>query len=284
MTATARVVRLSPLHGLLDNRVAGALRERVHRAGPLADARLLVENMELVVPGRFRAHQGGGFEPLSLAWLRGHVQSGGHVVDVGAHVGVVSAVLARQVGPEGSVLAIEPDAENLVYLERNMAAHGFTNVRTLQVAAAGKDGVRSFRITTADDSHGFYEHPLAATVRTVKVEARSLAAIVAPISNLALVKIDVEGAEVEVLRAGLDALAKTGRRPSLLVECNPACLERASETVGNLVRLLRDHGYVLTVLDDYLHRICTAERILADVRQGSLPANWYANVAAVMPQ
>src|SRR4029450_13352907 len=70
-----------------------------------------------------------------LDFLRAHVPAGGVFVDVGANVGTYALALARHVGADGKVIAIEPHPVTHARLAFNTAASGFTQVRPLAAHA-----------------------------------------------------------------------------------------------------------------------------------------------------
>jgi Vibrio cholerae RfbT protein len=75
-----------------------------------------------------------------LDFLRQHTPAGGVFVDVGANVGTFALVMARQVGPAGKVVAIEPHPTTFGRLAFNHAASKATQVRLVQAAAGERDG------------------------------------------------------------------------------------------------------------------------------------------------
>jgi len=88
----------------------------------------------------------GGYEK-HFAELFGHlVRPGERCVDVGANVGVHSVRLARLVGADGEVIAIEPDPDVAVRTNRNIALNGLANVRVINAAASGPGGDRRRRV------------------------------------------------------------------------------------------------------------------------------------------
>ena len=75
-----------------------------------------------------------------LDFLRAHTPAGGVFVDVGANVGTYAMVLARHVGADGRVIAIEPHPVTHARLAFNRAASGFTWVTLVAAAAGASDG------------------------------------------------------------------------------------------------------------------------------------------------
>ena len=87
-----------------------------------------------------------------LEFLRAHTPAGGVFVDVGANVGTYAMVLARHVGANGRVIAIEPHPVTFARLSFNNAASGFTQVNLVAAAAGPADG--ELMIETDGDNLG----------------------------------------------------------------------------------------------------------------------------------
>ncbi|MDQ3675187.1 MAG: FkbM family methyltransferase, partial [Actinomycetota bacterium] len=156
----------------------------------------------------------GLHEPQVQEALRRCLPRGGTFVDVGAHVGYLTLIAARLVGPSGSAVAVEPVPANANAIRRNAALNGFANVRVIEAAAAARSGEAEL-ITVADTlwtrlaSVG--EHPLEcrrSSVRTVALDDLLESGELAAVPDV--VKIDVEGAEIDVVE-GMRGLLARGR-------------------------------------------------------------------------
>lgn len=167
---------------------------------------------------------------------------GDTVLDIGANVGQYTALFARLVGPSGRVLAFEPEPRTYAILHTIVKDLGLRNVETFQLAIADFTGTAS--LVPMDDSDGL---PNMGITRLARQDDPSFGEIrVATVDELfdelrmdacAFMKVDVEGAEVMVLRGATKFLAT--RHPLLMVECHTA--ENYEAAVASLRRL----GYEL---------------------------------------
>ena len=179
----------------------------------------------------------GSFEWDKQEHLRTAVEPGKVAFDVGANVGFYTLLLARVLGPEGHVVAFEPVPRNLSFLHRHLALNGVRNVSVIEAAVADREGVATFD-EGPDPSMG---HLGAGRlrVRTLRLDD-ALARGEIPVP--AYMKIDVEGAEADVLR-GAEGILREARPVVFLATHGPAvhaeCLE-----------ILTGHGYVVTPLGD----------------------------------
>jgi FkbM family methyltransferase len=135
-----------------------------------------------------------------LDFLRRHTPEGGVFVDVGANVGTFALVMARHVGPQGKVIAIEPHPTTFARLSFNTRASGSTQVRLVQAAAGDSDG--ELLIETDGINLGA-SHVVTgvASAAAIKVPSLRLTRILdeAGATRVDALKIDVEGFEDRVL-------------------------------------------------------------------------------------
>ncbi len=135
-----------------------------------------------------------------LDFLRQHTSIGGVFVDVGANVGTFALVMARHVGDQGKVIAIEPHPVTFARLAFNNAASASPQVHLVQAAAGDSDG--ELLVETDVDNLGA-SHVVTgpATAKAIKVPSLRLMRILAEagVAGVDALKIDVEGFEDRVL-------------------------------------------------------------------------------------
>jgi FkbM family methyltransferase len=171
------------------------------------------------------------------------VRPGATVVDVGANIGYNTVYAATRVGAAGRVIAIEPAHDNLAVLHENIATGHLQNVIVHSVAAGRVHEHRDlFLRGEVSAVNSFFPDSVYAEVTGVE-HVR-----VAPLDDLvhedpSLVKIDVEGAELDVL-AGMSRLLQT---PSvhLVVEWHVLLQEAAGYAPDALPRTLIAQGFTL---------------------------------------
>ena len=259
---------------LLKRTPAAPLVREVRRLWRLQPARTEIDGFVVRIPRRDLLRYVQGFEPLTIEWTRHVVRPRMTAVDVGAALGLFSLDLWRLVGPSGRIIAIEPAESNTKLLARNARTNSAT-IKIIQAAATNEDGIREFFLTPSSDSHAFYHHPLIDPSRTVRVRTVRLDTV---IEKADFIKIDVEGAEMEVLQ-GAERLLKD--RPPLVVEWVPSCQLAAGNKVGDLPALLDHLGYNLEVFDEISHVTTTVDDTLAAYERGHIPIHWYANICCL---
>jgi FkbM family methyltransferase len=185
----------------------------------------------------------GGFEKHFAELFARLVQPGDRCIDVGANIGLHTVRLARLVGAEGEVIAIEPDQELARRAEHNLELNqASAQARVITAAASDRSGdtVQLYRPDTADTNrgrasvmhHAYLTGP-AATVPTVTLDEISPGPV-------ALIKIDVEGHEAAVVHGAADTISR--HTPSIVFEYAPQLLGDPCESPFGW---LADRGYRL---------------------------------------
>jgi FkbM family methyltransferase len=134
-------------------------------------------------------------------------QPGDLVFDVGAHAGFTTYSLSRMVGTAGRVIAFEPDDTSYTYLCKNIQLHHLQNVVAVKKAMAGATGTAIFNMD-GTMAAGLSEYLVYETGKQVRVETISFPDACREFGVPALLKMDIEGAELELVRSSLSFLAE----------------------------------------------------------------------------
>lgn len=189
--------------------------------------------------------------PVQRAFAR-YLRRGGVFYDVGANVGFFSLLAARFVGREGSVYCFEPVTENAATIRRNAELNSMKNISIFDVAVGCASGVSELHLSKWDGgaslSGSEAPTPKPVEVRSVPVVALDEIVSAKELRAPTLVKIDVEGAELGVIRGMLETISKF--KPVVIYEVddgNRASFERRWEVLDQLVKGL---GYDVAHLED----------------------------------
>ncbi|EAW36173.1 FkbM family methyltransferase [Lyngbya sp. PCC 8106] len=171
--------------------------------------------------------------------------------DIGAHVGFFTAITARQVGSQGKVYAFEPDPQNATRLQANMQLNHFQNVTLFQKAVSNYGGQGELLLAEYPGGHTLATAGTppdlkgAITVELVCIDDLVTQHILEPPS---VVKIDVEGAELEVLQ-GMAATIQQ-YHPIILYEVDDATPQKLAEKRTPIQNFLQGYGYQIQPLKD----------------------------------
>lgn len=201
----------------------------------------------------FRAR--GNYEIAETEHCAHYLRPGMVAFDVGAHIGLYTLLFARIVGNDGAVHAFEADLENARRLRVNVLLNDLTNVVVAEVAVAAAPGLvtlnRFANGLNAWHSLGRPRMPdpdaprrTVEPVSSVEVEAITLDDHCARnrVDSIDLLKIDVEGAEVDVLRGATRLLEQRAVR-AIQFEVSRPQVESLGHRPGDVFDLLRDAGF-----------------------------------------
>jgi len=207
-----------------------ALRRLIHRilprgsrvwfqipAGPGRGLWLKVE--PYLEDGYFSGYPEPGVQEEIVRRLR----PGGCFYDAGAHIGYYSLLASRLVGDAGRVVAFEPDPANLDVLQENLSRNSMSNVVVVPAALWSHGGVVTFRRSASErpevsSRRGAVVAPNGKGLDAglIRVEALTLDGFAEEHDPPTMIKIDVEGAEVEVLEGAQKLISRI--KPVLLLE------------------------------------------------------------------
>lgn len=188
----------------------------------------------------------GLHEYHELQFCLRYLRKGDHFLDVGANVGVYTALIGSRL-PAVKLTAIEPFPPALEMLYRNCAVNDISpDVRPIAVSAATGDATLTI---TARDVHNRLAHGPASPAKGLRVPVMSLDDIIGD-DPVRLIKIDVEGGEHDVLRGARHLLSRADP-PVLLFELAGHEATYGS-TPEDIVALLTSHGYRTYLMDGAL--------------------------------
>ena len=140
----------------------------------------------------------------ALAFFRRYLRAGDVVADVGANIGDVAIVCARTVGTRGRVHAFEPHPRVFGWLGQNVELNGLANVKLTNTALGERDGSLDISNDRRDDMNR-----LLPDGGGISVPVRRLDDLLQGVQRVDLLKIDVEGFELFVLRGAPRVLERT---------------------------------------------------------------------------
>jgi FkbM family methyltransferase len=195
------------------------------------------------------------YEPYMADAIKAHLPRGGTFWDVGANIGLISLFASKIAGPDGHVLSFEPSPDVLALLRRN--TEGKKNIKVLPYGIGNADTLKSFAAQGTPTAASFVEdvtainrrfqpdQPIEQVTVTMRKLDTLLDAALSPAPSL--VKIDIEGFELEALR-GADRLLSS-IRPKLLMEIHPGQLTLSGGSEDELFQRLREHQYHWAIID-----------------------------------
>jgi len=143
----------------------------------------------------------------------------GVFVDIGSNIGKYAVKIGRKLsGGKGRVIALEPEPYNFEILKKNIKLNNLDNVLPLQLACYSENKKLTFYVEkSGSGSHSIY--PTNSASKTIIIDALKLDDILKKnkIERVDLIKIDVEGAEVNVFQGAMNTIKKY--HPQIIFEC-----------------------------------------------------------------
>jgi FkbM family methyltransferase len=182
----------------------------------------------------------GSYEPEQTQAFQRVIRPGDVVFDVGAHYGYYTLLASALTGADGKVFAFEPSPGNIPRLRKHIRVNHCENVEVLELALSDHEGTARFDNQTGSGTGHLSD------AGQIEVHTTTLDRVVTTRPAPNVLKIDCEGAEVEVLKGGEKTIL--GAKPAIFLSTHGDALKQAC------VALLNEWGYSATRLhgDDYL--------------------------------
>lgn len=184
----------------------------------------------------------GFWELDNQRWFAARLRKGDVIYDVGAHVGLYALIAGDRVGPEGHVYAIEPLPGNVHFLRRHLELNHVNSCTVVEAAVCSASGWTRFDPTSLNTAGHLSESgPLL--VRTVSLDDFYFQGQHIRIPTI--IKIDAEGAEIEVLRGATRLIAEFS--PQIYLSTHTELAEKYC------MKFLHSSGYTVTrmSIDDF---------------------------------
>jgi FkbM family methyltransferase len=210
------------------------------------------------------------YEPYTGRAMKIHLRAGDTFWDVGAHIGWFSLLASKIVGSNGKVFSFEPSPDVFNMLSAN--TQGLSSIRAIQCGVGNTDAVAPFAAQGTSTAASFLEevtelyqhyHFPKTPIQKIETNIRKADNLLKELGAPHVIKIDVEGFELEVLK-GATGLLLTAR-PILIMEIHPIQLNLSGGSEVLLFQFLKEHGYGWEVINrspaPYSHYSVIAEFI-----------------------
>ena len=194
------------------------------------------------------------YDALQVAWLSTHLKEGDTALDIGAHCGQYSILMAAHCGKTGSVVAFEPDPYAREFLEKNLDLNPGIKRPTIEVFACSDKVGEATLFSRQGNSQSSLarsavefqpgQHSEQILVHTITLDSYLLEHRLPPPR---CVKIDVEGAEIRVLKGAKQILASSAE---VLCELHPYAWREFGNTLAELKKVAADSGRFIHYLDE----------------------------------
>jgi FkbM family methyltransferase len=179
---------------------------------------------------------------------------GDTVIDIGAHIGRYTLIASKRVGSSGLVIAVEPDPSNIEMLNKNIELNNLSNIQIIHCAVCAEQKKIRLYLPGKDSEISIYNTIMQdrahSSQRSIEVKGYTLDFIADKYSDIIdkniekeiWIKIDVEGAEYEVLKGATNLLRKN-QDISILMEIHN--LREGFNLFEPILKLLKEYDFVL---------------------------------------
>lgn len=205
-----------------------------------------INGFKLKLPVRYMRYFPADYEAENFAFLRANVSQGDVVLDIGAHIGLFATAAASLVGQSGKVYAFEPAPATSAVLKETIRINQIAERVTIVNAAMGKEtGTITFFVseTEADNSNSLVAYKEDRELKGIPVMVSTIDAFAAEqgLSSIRFIKIDVEGAEYDALKGGLDLLRRC--KPFCILAIHPEPILKKGDRLEDIYDCVQELGY-----------------------------------------
>jgi len=208
-------------------------------------------NLDLDDPGlSMTIGRGGARERAHTDVLLHELKEGMTILDVGANLGYYALMEALQIGPSGKVYAVEPVPNNFRFLSNNVRINGLEDrVEVFYLALSKENGKQTLFLSELSNLNSLYaqgeQTKQAMTGETIEVPTQDLQTFVEGKRDIDLIRMDIEGAEVDVLNSLALLCESCTMRPKVLFETHRSKYNDKDLSIEVSLRKLFAQGYTV---------------------------------------
>ena len=215
----------------------------------------------------------GVFEPRTVRCYNAILKPGDVVLDIGANIGAHTLHFARAVGEQGRVLAMEPTQYAYARLLQNLSHNPDLSHRVIAIQAMlASDPAQnlephfysSWPLTGDGRVHPLHQG-LARATNDAKVSSVDQIVDDHALAKVDLIKLDVDGYEIDVLRGAEETLRRF--RPRIILELAPYTLAERGKDPREIAEILNRQGYITNDLNE--NRVELSDALIAALPYGS---------------
>jgi len=193
----------------------------------------------------------GIFEPFETNLVKKAVRKGSVVLDIGANIGYYTLIFAKLVGEQGKVFAFEPEPFNFKLLKKNVEINNYQNVILQNSAVSNNNGKTKLYLSQEQSgTHRIFPSHICSNnyveVEMVRLDDYFKKNVLA--EKISFIKIDVEGAELGVLK-GMKSLLELNKKLEILIEFIPPYIKEFGANPIDVLSLLENYNFKIHLIN-----------------------------------
>jgi FkbM family methyltransferase len=235
---------------------------QIHLDDPTKTVRYEFDEKKIVHRGFIHAFENRvPYETETTLFLSKILKPGDTFIDFGAHIGYFSCLAALVIGSTGRVISVEPNKENLTYLSNHKKINNFEQMTIYPHVMWDKIEEKTFFENSDNDGghalwdvakHDFNKksaiepklHKVTTSTGNEMIEKLNI-----DVSKIKLIKMDVEGAELAILK-GSSKLFTPHKTPCIVLEINSFGLHELGTTQKEVKEFFTSQGYQCFTMSD----------------------------------
>ena len=211
-----------------------------------------------------RLSTNGVFEPYTTEVIKQNISNGDLVMDIGANIGYFTLIMAKGIKENGKVFSFEPEPKNFELLKKNVETNNYSNVILEKKAIGNKTGTTKLYLADRKNNifssgmHRIFRSDLVSqipdpiSINIIKLD--DYLQDLKFIKKIRLIKIDVEGAEFDVLK-GMNKILDENKEIEIVMEFSSENLEDYGSNAYDVVNFLMNKGFKLSVINEVEKRM-----------------------------
>jgi FkbM family methyltransferase len=204
-----------------------------------------INGIKIYFPARWSRYFEKDYEKENVAFLKSHLKPGMTVLDVGAHLGLMSVISSGILGPSGKVYAFEPSPFTFSQLKKVIALNaGHAPVKLFPYVVSKQNGLVDFFLSEDEgsNSNSMVEKHHQNRIN-IPIESVSIDQFVTEqnIHKVDLLKVDAEGSELDVLQGAEMTLRKL--KPLVILAVHPRLIVNNNQSTGTIYQFIKQNNY-----------------------------------------
>ena len=177
------------------------------------------------------------------------IKPGMTVLDIGANIGYYSLMMLKLIGEKGKLIVVEPSPSNIEILKKNLILNKFNDIEVHNSAISDENSIKKFFLSEMSNLNTLNytdKKSLNLTGKTIDVKTFTIPEIMDG-RSLDLIRMDVEGHEVEVLNGLIPNIGVNNLYPSIIFETHRSRYNN-EHSMENTLKNLFSKNYKITML------------------------------------
>jgi FkbM family methyltransferase len=206
-----------------------------------------INGFKVYFPPRWSRYFEADYENENIAFLKANCREGMIVIDIGAHLGLISTITGQLVKPSGKVYAFEPTPQTFKTLKQIVQLNNLSeNVICVNQAVSDSNGEIDFFIDNNEGSNAnSLVHRSDRNRTSLKIKTTTIDSFTKDnnIEMLNLIKIDAEGVEYSVLKGAKESINKF--KPKIILALHPTLITNNNNTLEDIYKLIEELKYTV---------------------------------------